>query len=181
MSDLLQKLESIKIRFEEVGQQIVDPDIIADMDRYVKLNKEYKDLSIIVQVYDNYKNTIDNIIAAREVMSSNEDADFKEMAKMEFDELSPQVDIMEEEIKVLLIPKDPNDDKNVIIELRAGAGGDEACIFVEDIFRIVAFSVKSKFSKSLILPSRFTIENSAVFCVLTGADATCMTTSNASS
>jgi len=144
MSDLLQKLESIKIRFEEVGQQIVDPDIIADMPRYVKLNKEYKDLNAIVEVYNKYKNTLDNIASAREVMASDEDADFKEMAKMEFEELTPQVEIMEEEIKMLLIPKDPNDDKNVIIELRAGTGGDEACIFVEDVFRMYTMYFKNK-------------------------------------
>lgn len=153
MSDLLQKLESIKIRFEEVGQQIIDPDIIADMDRYVKLNKEYKDLNIIVDVYNNYKNTLDNIASAREVMASDEDPDFKEMAKMEFEELSPKIEIMEEEIKVLLIPKDPNDDKNVIIELRAGTGGDEACIFVEDIFRMYTMYFKDKGWKTEVVNS----------------------------
>lgn len=143
MSDLLQKLESIKIRFEEVGQKIVDPEIISDMDRYVKLNKEYKDLEVIVNAYHKYKNLLDNIESAREVMASDEDADFKEMAKMEFEELSPQVEGVEEEIKVLLIPKDPNDDKNVIIELRAGTGGDEACIFVEDIYRMYTMYFKT--------------------------------------
>jgi len=143
MSDLLQKLESIKIRFEEVGQKIVDPEIISDMDRYVKLNKEYKDLEVIVNVYHKYKNTLDNIESARQVMSSDEDADFKEMAKMEFEELTPQIEVLEEEIKVLLIPKDPNDDKNVIIELRAGTGGDEACIFVEDIYRMYTMYFKT--------------------------------------
>lgn len=153
MSDLLQKLESIKIRFEEVGQQIVDPDIIADMDRYVKLNKEYKDLNIIVEVYNTYKNTLDNIASAREVMASDEDPDFKEMAKMEFEELSPKIEIMEEEIKVLLIPKDPNDDKNVIIELRAGTGGDEACIFVEDIYRMYTMYFKDKGWQTAVINS----------------------------
>jgi peptide chain release factor 1 len=144
MSDLLQKLEGIKIRFEEVAQFIVDPSIIADMPRYVQLNKEYKDLNIIVEAYEKYKNTLDNIESAREVMSSDEDADFKEMAKMEFEELTPQIEVMEEEIKTLLIPKDPNDDKNVIIELRSGTGGDEACIFVEDIYRMYTMYFKDK-------------------------------------
>ena len=91
MSDLLQKLEGIKIRFEEVAQFIVDPSIIADMPRYVQLNKEYKDLNIIVEAYEKYKNTLDNIESAREVMSSDEDADFKEMAKMEFEEKVLQI------------------------------------------------------------------------------------------
>jgi peptide chain release factor 1 len=144
MSDLLQKLESIKIRFEEVGTKIVDPDIISDMDRYVKLNKEYKDLDAIVKVYNHYKNVLDNMASAKEVMASNEDADFKEMAKMEYEELAPQVSVLEEEIKVLLIPKDPNDDKNVIIELRAGTGGDEACIFVEDVYRMYTMYFKNQ-------------------------------------
>ncbi len=143
MSDLLKKLESINIRFEEVGTMIVDPEIISDMDRYVRLNKEYKDLSIIEEVYRKYKNVLENITSARDVMATSDDPDFKEMAKMEFEELSPQVEILEEEIKLLLIPKDPNDDKNVIIELRAGTGGDEACIFVEDIYRMYTMYFKS--------------------------------------
>jgi peptide chain release factor 1 len=143
MSDLLNKLEYINIRFEEVRTMIVDPEIVSDMDRYVRLNKEYKDLSIIVEVYHRYKDILENIASAREVMASDEDPDFKEMAKMEFEELNPQVAPLEEEIKVLLIPKDPNDDKNVIIELRAGTGGDEACIFVEDIYRMYTMYFKS--------------------------------------
>jgi len=143
MSDLLNKLESINIRFEEVGTMIVDPEIISDMERYVRLNKEYKDLSIIDEVYRKYKNVLENIASAREVMSTSDDPDFKEMAKMEFEELNPQVEILEDEIKVLLIPKDPNDDKNVIIELRAGTGGDEACIFVEDIYRMYTMYFKN--------------------------------------
>jgi peptide chain release factor 1 len=143
MSDLLNKLEYINIRFEEVGTMIVDPEIVSDMDRYVRLNKEYKDLSIIVEVYHRYKDILENIASAREVMASDEDPDFKEMAKMEFEELNPQVAPLEEEIKVLLIPKDPNDDKNVIIELRAGTGGDEACIFVEDIYRMYTMYFKN--------------------------------------
>lgn len=151
MSDLLQKLESIKIRFEEVGTKIVDPDIIADMNRYVKLNKEYKDLEVIVKAYTKYKNVLDNMASAKEVMASDEDADFKEMAKMEYEELAPQVEPLEEEIKMLLIPKDPNDDKNVIIELRAGTGGDEACIFVEDVYRMYTMYFKDKgWSTSLV-------------------------------
>jgi peptide chain release factor 1 len=133
MSNLLQKLESINIRFEEVGQKITDPEIISDMKRYVKLNKEYKDLEEIVKVYKDYKNTLDNIKSSKEILDSSNDADFKEMAKMELDELLPKKEKLEEDIKLLLVPKDPNDDKNVIVELRAGTGGDESCIFVEDL------------------------------------------------
>jgi peptide chain release factor 1 len=144
MSDILQKLEAIKIRFEEVGQKIVDPDIIADMDRYVKLNKEYKDLEVIVDAYKKYKNVIDNIESSKQMLSETSDPEMKEMAQMELDELIPQKEELDEEIKVLLIPKDPDDDKNVIVELRAGTGGDEACIFVEDVFRMYTMFFKTK-------------------------------------
>lgn len=144
MSDILQKLESISIRFNEVGQQIVDPDIIADMDRYVKLTKEYKDLEEIVKVYREYKNVLDNIDSSKEMLSTEDDPEMKEMAKMELDELLPKKEELEEEIKVMLIPKDPEDDKNVIVELRAGTGGDESCIFVEDVFRMYTMYFKSR-------------------------------------
>lgn len=144
MSDILQKLESIAVRFNEVGQQIVDPDIIADMDRYVKLNKEYKDLEEIVKVYKEYKNVLGNIETSKEMLETEDDPEMKEMAKMELDELLPRREEMEEEIKVMLIPKDPEDDKNVIVELRAGTGGDESCIFVEDVFRMYSMYFKSR-------------------------------------
>ncbi|MFK8038518.1 MAG: peptide chain release factor 1 [Crocinitomicaceae bacterium] len=154
MSDLIQKLEDIKIRFDEVGTKIVDPDIISDMDRYVKLNKEYKDLSIIVETYKNYKNVLDNITSSKAVLDSNEDADFKEMAKMELDELLPKQEVLEEEIKMLLVPKDPEDDKNVIVELRAGTGGDESCLFVDDIFRMYTMFFKEKGWKYTVVNSQ---------------------------
>ena len=129
-SDILKKLESIAVRFNEVGQQIVDPDIIADMDRYVKLNKEYKELEEIVQVYKSFKNVVDNIETSKQMLETEEDPEMKEMAKMELDELLPKREEMEEEIKVMLIPKDPEDDKNVIAtcdyggNITAAAGRD---------------------------------------------------------
>lgn len=136
MSDLLKKLEAINIRFEEVGVKITDPAIINDMDRYVKLNKEYKDLEEIVSVYKEYRNVLGNIDSSKQILDSDEDAEMKEMAKAELDELVPRREELEEEIKVLLIPKDPEDDKNVILELRAGTGGDEASIFAGDLYRM---------------------------------------------
>jgi peptide chain release factor 1 len=136
MSDLLKKLEAINIRFEEVGVKITDPSIINDMDRYVKLNKEYKDLEEIVSVYKEYRNVIGNIESSKQILDSDEDAEMKEMAKAELEELIPRKEELEEEIKVLLIPKDPEDDKNVILELRAGTGGDEASIFAGDLYRM---------------------------------------------
>ncbi len=153
MSDILQKLESISIRFHEIGQQIVDPDIIADMDRYVKLTKEYKDLKEIDDVYKEYKNIVDNIDGSKEILETEEDPEMKEMAKMELDELIPKKAELEEEIKVMLIPKDPEDDKNAIVELRAGTGGDESCIFVEDIYRMYTMYFKTRGWKAEIVNS----------------------------
>lgn len=142
MTDLLQKLEAINIRFIEVGKLIVDPEIIGDMKRYVRLNKEYKDLEEIVRVYRKYKNLIDNLKSARKLLETEEDPEMREMAKAEIDTLTDQRPILEEEIKFMLIPKDPEDEKSVIMELRAGTGGDEACIFVEDCFRMYTMYFK---------------------------------------
>jgi len=143
-NSLLSKLEAIHYRFKEVGQLIVDPDIIADMERYVKLNKEYKDLEELDKVYQEYKNTLDNIRFSKEMLSEETDPEMREMAKMELDELENKRPEMEEQIKFMLIPKDPEDDKNAIIELRAGTGGDEACIFVEDVYRMYTMYFKEK-------------------------------------
>ena len=154
MQDLLKKLEAIEYRFTDVGTLIVDPDIISDMDRYVKLNKEYKELEEVVKVYKNYRNIIDNIKNSKELLAVEEDPEMREMAKMEIDELENQRPILEEELKVLLIPKDPEDDKNAIMELRAGTGGDEACIFVEDCFRMYTMFFKEMGWKYEILNSQ---------------------------
>ena len=142
MSDLLSKLEAIHFRFVEVGTMITDPEIISNMERYVKLNKEYRDLEEIDAVYKNYKNLVGNIASAKQLLESETDPEMREMAKMEIDELEQVRPTMEEDIKLLLIPKDPEDDKNAIMELRAGTGGDEACIFVEDCFRMYTMFFK---------------------------------------
>jgi peptide chain release factor 1 len=144
MEDLLKKLDLIQVRFEEVSTLITDPDIISDMQRYVKLNKEYKDLEEIVTAYKEYMNVVSNIKNAKELLATEKDPEYREMAEMELDELAPKKDDLEETIKFLLIPKDPEDDKNVILELRAGTGGDEACIFVEDVFRMYTMYFKEK-------------------------------------
>ncbi|MGC6434052.1 MAG: peptide chain release factor 1 [Crocinitomicaceae bacterium] len=153
MEELLKKLEAIYYRFEEVGKMIVDPDIISDMNRYVKLNKEYRDLEEIVAAYKNYKDILDNIKSSKELLAEETDPEMREMAKMEIDDLEAKKPELEEEIKVLLIPKDPEDDKNAIIELRAGTGGDEACIFVEDIFRMYTMYFKERGWKYDVLNS----------------------------
>ena len=144
MSSLLGKLEEINIRYQEVGKMIVDPEIISDMKRYVKLNKEYKDLEEIVKVYNEYKDVIGNIETNKEILSEEEDPELKEMAKEELDLMESRKEELDEEIKYLLIPKDPEDNKNAIVELRAGTGGDESCIFVEDIFRMYTMYFKEK-------------------------------------
>ncbi|MCB9361542.1 MAG: peptide chain release factor 1 [Flavobacteriales bacterium] len=151
MSDLLNKLESINIRFEQVSEQIVDPEVINDMKRYVKLNKEYKDLQIIVDALNKYKNIIGNIENSKEVIETETDREFIDMAKAELDELLPEKEKMEEEIKVLLIPKDEEDSKNVIVEIRAGTGGDEACIFVGDLYKMYSRYIDKRGWKSDVL------------------------------
>lgn len=143
---MTEKLDEIEHRFEEVGQLIVQPDIVSDMDKYSKLNKEYKDLEKIVVKYREYKDATSNFSNAKEVLSTEKDPEFREMAKMEIDELEPKIGELEEELKILLIPKDPNDSKNVILEIRAGTGGDEASIFAGDLFRMYkAYCEKQSF------------------------------------
>ncbi|WP_462279967.1 peptide chain release factor 1 [Salinivirga cyanobacteriivorans] len=135
MSNLLEKLEGIKIRFEEVAELITDPEVIADVKRYVKLNKEYKNLEPIIETGNEYKLVLENIETSKEMLSG-EDEEMKEMAKMELEELEAKKDELEEKIKMLLVPKDPEDEKNVVLEIRAGTGGDEASIFAGDLFRM---------------------------------------------
>lgn len=130
---MLDKLESIKLRFDEVSELLVNPDIISDMKRYIQLNKEYKDLEPIIVAFKDYKNVLSNIESSKEMLKDDE---MKEMAKLELDDLQPKVEVMEEEIKLLLIPKDPADSKNAVVEIRAGAGGDEASIFSGDLYRL---------------------------------------------
>lgn len=141
---MLDKLHIIFERYEEVGRMITDPEIIADMQRYVKLNKEYKDLEPIVEAYKRYKSVVGNISTNKEIIASDEDPELKQMAKEELELLAEEKEQLDEEIKFLLIPKDPEDDKNAIVELRAGTGGDEACIFVEDLFRMYTMYFKNK-------------------------------------
>jgi peptide chain release factor 1 len=133
---MLDKLEAINQRFEEVSQLLIQPDVASDMKKFKALNKEYKDLDKIVTEYKKYKNILSNIDNAKQVIATEKDEDFREMAKEELDELLPQREAMEETLKELLIPKDPNDSKDIIMEIRAGAGGDEASIFAGDLFRM---------------------------------------------
>jgi len=133
---ILDRLEGVKLRFDEVAQQITDPEVINDVKRYVKLNKEYKNLEPIIDAYKEYKNILSNIEDAREILSQETDDEMREMAKLEIEELESKIEPLEERIKFLLLPADPEDAKNAILEIRAGTGGDEASIFAGDLFRM---------------------------------------------
>ncbi|MCG8340856.1 MAG: peptide chain release factor 1 [Cytophagales bacterium] len=130
------KLEAIKERFQEVEALIMQPAIIADRKKYTDLSKEYKDLKKIVEAYDYYQKILNDIDSARVLLSTEKEPEFKEMAKEELALLEEQKEVAEEGLKKMLIPKDPNDSKNIILELRSGTGGDEAAIFAGDLFRM---------------------------------------------
>ncbi len=131
-----EKLEEIKLRFEEVGQLLVQPDTVTDMKKFSSLSKEYKDLEKIVVKYNQWKEAKGHLQQAKDVLAKEKDQELRELAKMEIDELEPKIEKLDEELKELLIPKDPNDDKNVLLEIRAGTGGDEAAIFAGDLWRM---------------------------------------------
>ncbi|MEG1615847.1 MAG: peptide chain release factor 1 [Bacteroidales bacterium] len=146
MSDntLLGKLEGLVSRFEEIGTLITDPAVISDMKRYVRLNKEYRDLEKIVAARNEYKGLLDGIAEAKMILENDNDPEMREMAKEEIDVNSSRLPELEEEIKLLLIPADPQDDKNAIVEIRGGTGGDEAAIFAGDLFRMYAKYCETK-------------------------------------
>ena len=136
MNELLERLEHLVVRFEEVGTLITDPAVIADMKRYVRLNKEYRDLEKIVMARNEYKQLIDGVAEAKEILSSEDDQEMREMAREELEACNSRIPALEEEIKMLLVPADPEDDKNAIVEIRGGTGGDEAAIFAGDLARM---------------------------------------------
>jgi peptide chain release factor 1 len=145
---ILERLEGVKHRFIEVGELLTQPDILSDMEKYIKLNKEYKDLQPIIESYERYKLALSNIASAREMISTEKDEEMREMAKAEFEALNAGIPEMEEEIKMLLIPADPEDDKNAVMEIRAGTGGDEASIFAGDLYRMYCKYFEAKGWKS---------------------------------
>ncbi len=133
---ILDKLEGVSERFQQVEKNLSDPEIISNREKFIKLNKEYKSLGPIVSAFKTYKNIIENILSSKEMLNDESDPEMRQMAKEEIDALLQERDVLEEEIKVLLLPKDPEDDKNAIVEIRAGTGGDEASIFAGDLFRM---------------------------------------------
>ncbi|PSG88723.1 peptide chain release factor 1 [Aurantibacter aestuarii] len=133
---MLEKLQIVKQRFDEVSDLIIQPDIISDQKRYVQLNKEYKDLNALMKKREEYIEATNNLAEAEEIISDGSDAEMVDMAKMQYDEAKETIPRLEEEIRFMLIPKDPTDAKNAVVELRAGTGGDEASIFAGDLFRM---------------------------------------------
>src|SRR6201996_7659611 len=132
---MLEKLEAIFQRWKDVEGELSSPDAMADMKRFAQLNKEYKDLAKVVEQYNIYKNVMSNIDSNKEILATEKDEEFREMAKMELDDLLVKQDEMEESIRLMLIPKDPEDSKNAIIEIRGGTAGDEAALFAGGRYR----------------------------------------------
>ena len=133
---MLDKLELIYFRYKDLESQLGDPGVVSDMQKFKKTSKEYKDLEPIVNAYLEYKNLLSNIDFNKQVLAEEKDAEMREMAKAELDEQLEQLPKLEDDIRFLLIPKDPEDDKNAILEIRAGTGGDEASIFAGDLLRM---------------------------------------------
>lgn len=143
-NSLLQRLNGIEARFEEIGTLITDPAVIADMKRYVRLTKEYKDLEKLTAAARRYRTLLDNADEARLLLESEQDPEMREMAREQLDNARREIPVMEEEIKLLLIPADPEDSKNAILEIRGGTGGDEAAIFAGDLCKMYMKYCESK-------------------------------------
>ena len=141
---MLEKLQIVEQRFDEVSDLIVQPDIISDQKRYIQLNKEYKELSLLVEKIKMYKTSLSNLKEAESLLKVEKDSEMITMAKMEIDSINIELPKLEEEIKLMLLPKDPDDSKNVVIEIRAGTGGDEASIFAGDLYRMYTKFCQSK-------------------------------------
>ena len=143
-STILEKLDGLVARFEEISTLITDPAVIADQKRYVKLTKEYKELDDLMKARKEYIQLLGNIEEAKNILANESDAEMREMAKEEMDNSQERLPVLEEEIKLMLVPADPQDSKNAILEIRGGAGGDEAAIFAGDLFRMYAKFCETK-------------------------------------
>lgn len=151
---IIEKLQGIQSKFLEIGEQLTNPEVMSDMKRFVALNKEYKAMEPIVNAYKEYKNVLSNIEEARSILANEKDEEMREMAKTELENMLKRQEELESEIKILLLPKDPQDMKNAMVELRAGTGGDEASIFTGDLFRMYTKYCENKHWK--IEVNRFT-------------------------
>ena len=141
---MLEKLQIVKQRFDEVSDLIIQPDIMTDQKRYIELNKEYKDLRLLMNKRDAYLELTNNLQEAEEILATGKDPEMLEMAKMQYEEAKEGIPKLEDDIRFMLIPKDPEDTKNAVMELRAGTGGDEASIFAGDLFRMYTKYCESK-------------------------------------
>jgi len=141
---MIEKLNIVKQRFDEVNDLIIQPDVISDQKRYIELNKEYKDLRALMDEREKYLELTNNIEEAKEIIADGSDPEMTEMAKMQLEEAEKEVPQLEEKIRMMLVPKDPDDAKNVVMEIRAGTGGDEASIFAGDLYRMYTKYVESK-------------------------------------
>jgi len=136
MSSVLEKLEVIKARFDDLGVALTNPEIVNDNKKFSQLSREYRKLEKIVDAYKRYKTTLEGIEFAREVLETESDQDLRDLAKEDLDKMEQDLEVVEAEVKQLLIPKDPQDEKNAILEIRAGTGGDEASLFAGDLYRM---------------------------------------------
>ena len=144
MENLLEKLEGIYNRWVEIGEKIATPEVVNDMKTFVRLSKDYKDLTPVVEAYKEYKEVISNIENAKEILQNEKDEEFRDMAKEELQAFNNSKEELEERIRLLLIPADPQDGKNCIVEIRAGTGGDEASIFAGDLCRMYTYFCEKK-------------------------------------
>ncbi|MBR5133685.1 MAG: PCRF domain-containing protein, partial [Alistipes sp.] len=143
-NSILIRLDGLRLKYEEIGQKLTDPEVIADVKQFVQLTKEYKELEPIIETSERFRTAVANLAEAKDVLANEKDEEFREIAREEISTLEPAIEKMEEEIKLLLIPKDPQDDKNAIVEIRGGTGGDEAAIFAGDLLRMYTKYIESK-------------------------------------
>ena len=143
-NSILTRLDGLKLKYEEIGQKLTDPEVIADVKQFIQFNKEYRELEPIIEASERYRTAIANLAEAKDILANDKDEEMREMARGEIAELEPKIETLEEEIKLLLIPKDPQDAKNAIVEIRGGTGGDAAAIFAGDLMRMYTKYIESK-------------------------------------
>ena len=143
-NSILTRRDGLKLKYEEIGQKLTDPEVIADVKQFIQFNKEYRELEPIIEASERYRTAIANLAEAKDILANDKDEEMREMARGEIAELEPKIETLEEEIKLLLIPKDPQDAKNAIVEIRGGTGGDEAAIFAGDLMRMYTKYIESK-------------------------------------
>ena len=133
---ILNRLDGLKLKYEETGQKLTDPEVIADVKQFIQLTKEYKELEPIIETSERYRTAIANLAEAKDTLATDKDEEMREMAREMIAELEPQLAQIEHELQILLLPKDPNDSRNIFLEIRAGTGGDESALFAGDLLRM---------------------------------------------